>query len=103
MNKPTTLEVVVDTWPDFKVIICRPDPKVSSLPLAKSFTQYLKDTIATFFFLTSQNKHALELMKIVSYYSTDEQILRKMLAEENAVDWSTYFLIGGELRAPGRM
>ncbi|XP_039478039.1 glycine N-acyltransferase-like protein Keg1 [Oreochromis aureus] len=26
-NKPTTLEVVVDTWPDFKVIICRPDPE----------------------------------------------------------------------------
>uniref|UniRef100_A0A672JJ11 Glycine N-acyltransferase-like protein n=1 Tax=Salarias fasciatus TaxID=181472 RepID=A0A672JJ11_SALFA len=28
-NKPATLEVVVDTWSDFKVIICRPDPKVS--------------------------------------------------------------------------
>ena len=27
-NKPSTLEVVVDTWPDFKVIICRPDAKV---------------------------------------------------------------------------
>ncbi|XP_070771874.1 glycine N-acyltransferase-like protein 3 [Enoplosus armatus] len=67
-NKPTTLEIVVDTWPDFKVIICRPDPK---------------------------NKRALEFMKKVTYYSMDEQILRKMLAEENAIDWSTNFLIGG--------
>uniref|UniRef100_UPI003AAE6F86 glycine N-acyltransferase-like protein 3 n=1 Tax=Centroberyx gerrardi TaxID=166262 RepID=UPI003AAE6F86 len=67
-NKPNTLEVVVDTWPDFKVIICRPDPK---------------------------NKHVLEFMKKVTYYSMDEQILRRMLTEENAIDWSTYFLIGG--------
>ncbi|XP_044228533.1 glycine N-acyltransferase-like protein 3 isoform X1 [Thunnus albacares] len=67
-NKPNTLEVLVDTWPDFKVIICRPDPK---------------------------NKRALEFMKKVTYYSMDEQILRKMLTEENAIDWSTYFLIGG--------
>ncbi|XP_076599446.1 glycine N-acyltransferase-like protein 3 [Chaetodon auriga] len=67
-NKPSTLEVIVDTWPDFKVIICRPDPK---------------------------NKRALEFMKKVTYYTTDEQVLRKILIEENAVDWSTYFLIGG--------
>ncbi|XP_051283578.1 glycine N-acyltransferase-like protein 3 [Dicentrarchus labrax] len=67
-NKPSTLEVVVDTWPDFKVIICRPDPK---------------------------NKRALEFMKKVTYFSTDEQILRRMLTEENAIDWRTYFLIGG--------
>ncbi|KAL3972228.1 T-cell acute lymphocytic leukemia protein [Sarotherodon galilaeus] len=67
-NKPTTLEVVVDTWPDFKVIICRPDP---------------------------ENKRALNFMKKMAYYSMDEQSLRKMLTDENAVDWSTYFSIGG--------
>ncbi|KAM9344601.1 glycine N-acyltransferase-like protein 3 [Symphorus nematophorus] len=67
-NKPTTLEVIVDTWPDFRVIVCRPDPK---------------------------DKRALEFMKKVTYFSMDEQSLRKMLTEENAVDWSTYFLIGG--------
>ncbi|XP_044069193.1 glycine N-acyltransferase-like protein 3 [Siniperca chuatsi] len=67
-NKPSTLEVIVDTWPDFKVIICRPDPK---------------------------NKRALEFMKKVTYYSMDQQILRKMLTEENAIDWSTYFLMAG--------
>uniref|UniRef100_A0A3P9BP45 Glycine N-acyltransferase-like protein n=1 Tax=Maylandia zebra TaxID=106582 RepID=A0A3P9BP45_9CICH len=67
-NKPTTLEVVVDAWPDFKVIICRPDP---------------------------ENKRASIFMKKVTYYSTDEQSLRKMLTDENAVDWSTYFMIGG--------
>lgn len=47
----------------------------------------------------SQNKRALEFMKKVTYYSMDEQILRKMLSEENAIDWSTYFLIAGEFRA----
>nr|ACQ58257.1 Glycine N-acyltransferase [Anoplopoma fimbria] len=67
-NKPSTLEVIVDTWPDFKVIICRPDAK---------------------------NKRALVFMKKVTYYSMDNRILRKMLTEENAIDWSTYFIIGG--------
>ncbi|KAK5908279.1 hypothetical protein CgunFtcFv8_016351 [Champsocephalus gunnari] len=67
-NKPSTLEVIVDTWPNFNIIICRPDPK---------------------------NKRALEFMKKVTYYSMDDQILRKKLTEENAIDWSTYFLIGG--------
>ncbi|XP_034408401.1 glycine N-acyltransferase-like [Cyclopterus lumpus] len=57
----------------FKVIICRPDPK---------------------------NKRALEFMKKVAYYSLDDQMLRKMLREENAVDWSTYFLIGGVSLSP---
>lgn len=65
-NKPSTLEIVVDSWPDFKVIIYRPDPK-----------------------------RALESMKIVSYYSTDERVLRRVLMEENVVDWSTYFMFGG--------
>lgn len=39
-NKPTPLQVIVDTWPDFKVIICRPDPEVSShlAVILKSFT-----------------------------------------------------------------
>ncbi|KAK9541749.1 hypothetical protein VZT92_001770 [Zoarces viviparus] len=67
-KKPSTLEVIVDTWPDFKVIICRPDPK---------------------------NKRTLEFLKKVTYFSMDDQILRKMLTEENAIDWSTYFLITG--------
>ncbi|CAN9499948.1 unnamed protein product [Ophioblennius macclurei] len=67
-NKPTTLEVAVDSWPDFKVIICRPDPK---------------------------NTFAKDFMKKVTCFCTDEQVFRKVLKGENAIDWSTYFLIGG--------
>ncbi|XP_029925917.1 glycine N-acyltransferase-like protein 3 [Myripristis murdjan] len=67
-NKVNTVDVVVDKWPDFKVIICRPDLK---------------------------NPLAQQLKKKVSYYSTDEQILRRMLTEENSLDWSTYFMVGG--------
>ncbi|XP_029963083.1 glycine N-acyltransferase-like protein 3 isoform X2 [Salarias fasciatus] len=64
-NKPATVEVMVDSWPDFKVIICRPHPKL-----------------------------AMEFMKKVTCFSTDEQAFRKVLTEENAIDWSTYFVIG---------
>lgn len=66
-NIPTLVEVIVDTWPDFKVIICRPDPK---------------------------NENSGKIMKKVSYYSTDEQALRKFLTDD-VIDWSTYFNIGG--------
>ncbi|XP_047207545.1 glycine N-acyltransferase-like protein 3 isoform X2 [Girardinichthys multiradiatus] len=65
-NKSSTLEVVVDSWPEFKVILLRKDPK---------------------------KKHPQDFMKKVSFYSTDEEVLRKVLREE--VDWSTYFIIGG--------
>uniref|UniRef100_A0A3B4BBA8 Glycine N-acyltransferase-like protein n=1 Tax=Periophthalmus magnuspinnatus TaxID=409849 RepID=A0A3B4BBA8_9GOBI len=30
-GKPTTMEVVVDAWPDFKVIICRPNLRVMTV------------------------------------------------------------------------
>ncbi|KAK5612293.1 hypothetical protein CRENBAI_016281 [Crenichthys baileyi] len=65
-NKPSTSEVVVDSWPEFKVILLRQDPK---------------------------KKRPQDFMKKVSFYSTDEEVLRKVLREE--VDWSTYFIIGG--------
>lgn len=34
-------------------------------------------------------------MKKVTLYTTNEEALKKMLTVENAIDWSTYFLIGG--------
>lgn len=67
-GKPTTLEVVVDKWPDFTVIICRPD---------------------------LGNKHALDYMLKVTIFSTDQQMLKKMLAQEGVVDWSRNFVFGG--------
>lgn len=67
-NIPTIVEVIVDSWPEFKVIVCRPDPK---------------------------NEHSGDMMDKVSYYSTDEQALRKILTDDDVVDWSTYFVIGG--------
>ncbi|XP_052427922.1 glycine N-acyltransferase-like protein 3 [Carassius gibelio] len=67
-GKPHTLEVLVDTWPAFTTIIVRPDPN---------------------------NNRAKDFMKKVTLYSTDEEVLRRMLAMEDAIDWSTYFLIGG--------
>uniref|UniRef100_A0A671KRN3 Glycine N-acyltransferase-like protein n=1 Tax=Sinocyclocheilus anshuiensis TaxID=1608454 RepID=A0A671KRN3_9TELE len=41
------------------------------------------------------NDRAKDFMKKVTLYSTDEEVLRRMLTVENAIDWSTYFLIGG--------
>lgn len=43
----------------------------------------------------SQDKRSLELMKKVTYYSVDQQSLKKMLTDENVVDWSTRFFIAG--------
>ncbi|KAJ8263030.1 hypothetical protein COCON_G00154870 [Conger conger] len=63
-NKPQTLEVVVDSWPDFKTIIFRPHQK---------------------------NEYALFLSKVVTFFSTDEKILKRMLTEDNILDWNQYF------------
>lgn len=35
-------------------------------------------------------------MDKVSCYCTDENALRKMLVDADVVDWSTYFVIGGQ-------
>ncbi|XP_062375835.1 glycine N-acyltransferase-like protein 3 isoform X2 [Sardina pilchardus] len=67
-SKPSTLEVVVDTWPDFKSIILRPDLK---------------------------NERVSDYTKTVTLFCTDAQVLKRMIAEENAIDWTTYFMIGG--------
>ncbi|XP_035256892.1 glycine N-acyltransferase-like protein 3 isoform X2 [Anguilla anguilla] len=67
-NKPHTLEVIVDSWPDFKTIICRPDPK---------------------------NAHTLLYKNRLNFFSTDEKILKKMLTEDKVLDWNKYFRIGG--------
>ncbi|XP_051935613.1 glycine N-acyltransferase-like protein 3 isoform X1 [Hippocampus zosterae] len=63
-NKQANVQIVVDMWPDFKVIICRPDP---------------------------ENKPASDWTKNVCFYCLDEQILRKMLLEEDVIDWSADF------------
>lgn len=35
------------------------------------------------------------MMNKVSFYNTDEQALRKLLTDDDVVDWNTYFVIGG--------
>lgn len=40
-------------------------------------------------------KNTIEMRKQVSYYSTDEQILKKMLTAEDVIDWSSYLIFGG--------
>ncbi|KAJ0005042.1 hypothetical protein NQD34_011256 [Periophthalmus magnuspinnatus] len=67
-GKPTTMEVVVDAWPDFKVIICRPNLR---------------------------NRHVMDYTLKVTVFSMDEQIFRTTLTQENTVDWSLNFLFAG--------
>lgn len=67
-DKPSTLEVLVDSWPDFKSIVFRPDLK---------------------------NARASDFTKKVTLFCTDEDALRRMIEEQDAIDWSAYFLIGG--------
>lgn len=47
------------------------------------------------FVLNHKNRLAKDFMKKVTLYTTNEEVLKRMLTEENAIDWSTYFLIGG--------
>ncbi|MFT7805584.1 glycine N-acyltransferase-like protein 3 isoform X1, partial [Arapaima gigas] len=65
-NKPRLMEVIVDSWPDFKIIILRPDPK---------------------------NKHPLD--NKVTFFSTDDQILKSMLLDDRGLFWNKNITIGG--------
>lgn len=51
--------------------------------------------VDTFGFIPLQNEHKRDMRNQVSYYSTDQQALRKILTDADVVDWSRYFIIGG--------
>ncbi|XP_063047150.1 glycine N-acyltransferase-like protein 3 [Engraulis encrasicolus] len=69
-NKPSTYEVVVDAWPDFTCVILRPD---------------------------QQNPNVSYYQRKVTLFCTETglQVLKRMIAEEEAIDWSAHFMIGG--------
>lgn len=67
-DKPTTVEVVVDKWPDFNVIICRPD-------LA--------------------NRCVMDYLLKVTIFSLNQYILKEVLVQEGTVDWNLNFIFSG--------
>ncbi|KAG5831470.1 hypothetical protein ANANG_G00304050 [Anguilla anguilla] len=44
---------------------------------------------------SSKNAHILLYKNQLSFFSTDEKILKKMLTEDKDLDWNKYFRIGG--------
>ncbi|XP_056464878.1 glycine N-acyltransferase-like protein 3 [Gadus chalcogrammus] len=63
-----TVEICVDAWPEFNLIVCRPQ---------------------------TENKNVPENTKWVSLFCTDEQILSNMLKEDEIIDWSGYCMLAG--------
>ncbi|CAL8300079.1 unnamed protein product [Merluccius merluccius] len=63
-----TLEVAVDAWPDFKVIVCRPGTK---------------------------GRGAAGDPEQVSLFCTDERFLSEMLTGEGVIDWRAHFMFAG--------
>lgn len=49
----------------------------------------------SFGFILLQDQHSGQIWNWMSYYSTDEQALREILTNDNVVDWSRVFVIGG--------
>ncbi|XP_041107953.1 glycine N-acyltransferase-like protein 3 [Polyodon spathula] len=68
-EKPHNLEVLVDSWPDFKTLICKPQRK------------------------SVQDREGV--FNIYSVFSKDKDNLQKLLEETGVVDWSTFALFGG--------
>ncbi|XP_061766543.1 glycine N-acyltransferase-like protein 3 [Nerophis ophidion] len=62
-NKPSNVQFVVDQWPDFQVIMSCPD-----------------------------REQELTFVPETKIYCTDEKVLKKMLTEEDIIDWSAYIL-----------
>ncbi|MBN3309266.1 GLYL3 protein, partial [Amia calva] len=68
-GKPHNFEVIVDSWPDFKVILCRPKQRE------------VADREGDF--------------NMNSIFSRDEQSLKKLLGSPGVIDWSTFSLLAG--------
>ncbi|KAK1170952.1 glycine N-acyltransferase-like protein 3 [Acipenser oxyrinchus oxyrinchus] len=68
-EKPHNLEVLVDSWPDFKTLICKPHSKS------------VRDREGVF--------------NIYSVFSKDKDNLRELLEETGVVDWSAFTLFAG--------
>ncbi|XP_048392048.1 glycine N-acyltransferase-like protein 3 [Stegostoma tigrinum] len=62
------LEVIVDSWPDFNAVICRPCEKEETS----------KETEFT-----------------LTVFSRDQSSLHKLLMDDNIVNWKTRFMFGG--------
>ncbi|XP_020365750.1 glycine N-acyltransferase-like protein 3 isoform X3 [Rhincodon typus] len=67
-GKIPDLEVIVDSWPDFNAVICRPCKKEETS----------KETEFT-----------------LTVFSRDQSSLHKLLMDDNIVNWKTRFMFGG--------
>ncbi|XP_031418294.1 glycine N-acyltransferase [Clupea harengus] len=68
-GKPHNLEVIVDSWPDFKAIVCKPKSKG------------MHDREGDF--------------NIQSTYSRDQDSLKRLIGSPGVLDWSAYTLLAG--------
>ncbi|KAJ8248620.1 hypothetical protein GJAV_G00243960 [Gymnothorax javanicus] len=63
--KSDPVDVLVDSWPDFTIVVCRP-----------------------------QNKEEGDRLKTIYTFSKDEAALRKMLGQKDLLPWQEFFFIG---------
>ncbi|KAJ8248621.1 hypothetical protein GJAV_G00243970 [Gymnothorax javanicus] len=63
--KSDPVDVLVDSWPDFTIVACRP-----------------------------QNKEESDRLKPIYTFSKDEAALRKMLGQKDLLPWQEFFFIG---------
>ncbi|KAJ8248622.1 hypothetical protein GJAV_G00243980 [Gymnothorax javanicus] len=63
--KSDPVDVLVDNWPDFTIVVCRP-----------------------------QNKEEGDRFKTIYAFSKDEAALRKMLGRKDFLPWQEYFCLG---------
>ncbi|XP_067845181.1 glycine N-acyltransferase-like protein 3 isoform X2 [Heptranchias perlo] len=69
-GKIRDLEVVVDSWPDFSTVICRPCKKEEICNPVESTLTY-------------------------TVFSKDQNSLRNLLMDDNIINWTTCFIFGG--------
>ncbi|XP_030012273.1 glycine N-acyltransferase-like protein 3 [Sphaeramia orbicularis] len=67
--KPDPMKVFVDTWPDFHVVVCRPEREQKG-----------------------------DSFKDIIVFATDETILKETIRNPCVIDWSAYLCVGVELQ-----
>ncbi|XP_035260662.1 glycine N-acyltransferase-like protein 3 isoform X6 [Anguilla anguilla] len=71
-GKPYNWEVIADSWPDFRAIICKPTPQ-----------------------LRQDCQDQEEDLNMYHIYTKDKESLKKLLGTSGLIDWSQFTLLAG--------
>lgn len=90
-DKADPVKVLVDKWPEFSVIICRPQYEKVTTNLCVLNTSFVLLYIYSNFFFYLQKG---DLFKDTQIFANDEGVLKETIKKSSVFDWTRYICLG---------